>query len=964
MTRQELISELEKRTGSRCDRYRSLFEHAIVGFYLSSPDGRFLEVNQSTADILGFETPEQVVSFYTDIRSQLYVDPSTRDEFLRRLEQDDFICNMEYQVYRRDGRPVWISTSVRTVRDESGQVLYFEGSYVDVTDRKQTEKALERKIREMETFIDNIPHIAWLKDIDSNYILVNQAFGEVVGWDPRDLENKPCTVCFDPRTAENLKELDRKVVEQGAPVTAEEKIVDRNGDPRILETSKSPILDPDGKVFGTVGIGVDITERKRAEEALSRRIHFESLLRDVSARFVDAPIEELDAVIQGALARIGEFLGLDRAYVFQFDRDRTFMDNTHEWCAPGIEAQMDNLQRLRTDAVPVWTEKMLGFENIQIHSVADLPEAWANERCLLEAQGIRSLIAVPVSHEQNLLGFVGFDAVHAARGWESEETLLLRILGDLLGSAFQRKWSEERLRESERQYRLIAEQSTDVIWTVDASLRYTFVTPSVRDMFHSEPGELLGTGLLDHLTGASRETAACEIDKIFDRHNLGLSGEETQRLELQQARRDGSVFWTEVLFSPLRDETGRIAGFQGATRDITERKRAEDALVKVKQAEAANQAKSEFLANMSHEIRTPLNSIMGMLQLAMLKNADACVQDYLDMGRRSSEHLLEVINDVLDLSKIESGRVRLSREPFSLRELLQTTVEPFALAAQEKGLRIETAVGETVPEHLVGDRGRLRQILTNLVSNSIKFTESGRIGLSVRTDATGPAPSGSVRLAFEVSDTGIGIPADKLESIFDIFSQAGGRSYHAKYGGTGLGLSIVKKLVEMLDGRVRVDSVEGSGSTFAFTALFEIGDTPRAADRIVRCARADVPPLRILVAEDSRMNRIFTKELLEDKGHRVEVASNGREALAALAAQPFDLVLMDVEMPEIDGLKAVERIRLGAVEGVDPNMPVIALTAHALNEHRERFLSAGMTDYLSKPVKIEDLEMVMAKYAA
>ena len=526
----------------------------------------------------------------------------------------------------------------------------------------------------------------------------------------------------------------------------------------------------------------------------------------------------------------------------------------------------------------------------------------------------------------------------------------------------ERKRAEEELRRSEMNLAEAQRIAHLGSWEWDVRSGETSWSDEVFRMYGFEPGAFVPS--LERMMEAVHPD---DRDTVRQAVHDALYANRPYDFEHRVLRPDGTVRWIHRRAEVVRGEGGEPLRMVGTVHDVTERRRAEEELRQAKEeADAANRAKSEFLANMSHEIRTPMNGVIGMTGVLLDTDLTAEQREYAETVRSSGDALLALLDDILDFSKIEAGEVRIETIDFDLQGIVEETTAMFAERARDKGLELVRSVGSDVPTALRGDPYRIRQILTNLLSNGVKFTEEGRVVLACERERD---LEDTVTLRFEVSDTGIGITPEQQSRLFRSFTQAD-TSTTRRYGGTGLGLAISKQLVELMGGEIRVKSEPGTGSTFSFTIPLEKQPEGAIAQRdatkpaplpaTLAPVEAKKRSARVLVAEDTLTNRMVAVELLKRRGYEVDVVSNGAEAVGAFSSTGYAAILMDIQMPEMDGYEATDRIR--QQEGTQRHTPIIAMTAHALQSDREKALSAGMDDYLSKPVRPEQLDGVLERW--
>jgi signal transduction histidine kinase/CheY-like chemotaxis protein len=532
--------------------------------------------------------------------------------------------------------------------------------------------------------------------------------------------------------------------------------------------------------------------------------------------------------------------------------------------------------------------------------------------------------------------------------------LVLRRRVSAQTDAIRRRFEAEA--ELEKRFQYVGRALNDAIWDWDLETQEISWTSGIQTTFRHAANEIGADPRwwFEHVHPEDRQ-------RVENSRRAAIEGGgETWSAEYRFLT--GDVKYASVLDRGyvMRDHAGRPVRMIGAMMDITAFRQVEIKMQQAKEAaEAANRAKSEFLANMSHEIRTPMNGVMGMTDLLLDTPLTPQQAEYVGMVKASADSLLTIINDILDFSKIEAGKLEVESIQFTLRESIEPILKTFLLRARQKGLYVSWVVEPDVPEALVGDPSRLSQVLVNLLGNAVKFTNRGQISLAVQVTAI---EKEFAQLQFSVQDSGIGIPPEKLECIFEAFTQADG-STARRYGGTGLGLTISRQLAQIMGGRLWAESTPGRGSTFHFTVRLGIAQTlpaPKSGQSLAsRQSGGDAPEsLRILLAEDNPVNQMLAARLLEKHGHRVALARNGREALEQIAAQAFDVVLMDVQMPEMDGLEATAAIRQQE-KTTGGHLPIVAMTAHAMQNDHQRFLAAGMDSYVSKPININQLVSVV-----
>jgi two-component system, sensor histidine kinase and response regulator len=819
-------------------------------------------------------------------------------------------CEAEYRVQRKDGSYDWRLARGVAVRDAEGRAIRCMISVVDITELKRAEEALRTSEQRFRTFVDHATDALFLLDdrlvvLDSNCQAcrsLGYTRDELIGMTPFE---------FDPDlTPAMMEDLDRRG-DAGDEVAFESRHRRKDGTTFPVEIRGRWFRE--GSRRFVVSLARDITERKRLEAELRRakdRLDLAIRASNVGIWEVDMP----DGVYvngTGTWINVWEQLGLEPP-----GEDRPFV---------------------------TWLDYMHPEDKDRL-----LRALYA----YLDGETKDYQIEYRIRHKDGIYRWM------LARGTAIRDPAgkPIRLVGSRVDIT-ELKRVEEVLRESEAWFRFLANAMPQIVWTARPDGYCDYLNHRCEEYTGIPVAEMLGAGWLSSVHPDDRDGAAASW-------MANVEAGRDHDIEFRLRGTDGRYRWFMTRGLPVRDESGQIVKWLGTCTDIDEQRRAEEAERRAKEAaEAASRAKSEFLANVSHEIRTPMNAILGMTELALDTPLTREQREYLAIVKSSADALLQVINDLLDFSKIEAGKLELDHADFSLRHVLGETLRALALRAHRKGLELACRIPPEVPDALIGDAGRLRQVLLNLIGNAIKFTEQGevvvRVEAGVESTSSEPDPSvpgspPSQVLHFAISDTGIGIPREKQGKIFQAFEQ-GDNATTRRYEGTGLGLSIAARLVALMGGQITVESEPGRGSTFRFTA--EFGSEPTPPGGPYERPLVDLHGLRVLVVDDNATNRQILEEWLRGWHTEPMAVADGFMALDVLwsavsLARPFALVLLDARMPGTDGLAVARSIRQNPVLS---HCRIILLTSEDLHGDIARYRELGIAAYAMKPVQQDEL---------
>jgi PAS domain S-box-containing protein len=889
------------------ERFRRAFDDAANGMALVSIDGCFIQVNHYLCQMLGYSQEELLGQSFQKFThcDDLKIGP----QMMKKLVSGEInSARFEKRYIHKNGMPIWLLLTASLIRDESGTPLYCVSQFHDMTSRKEMEEALRTSEESLRYSFDNAAIGMALVSTNGQYLKVNPKFCEITGYSIQELTSKYFMDITHPNDKkESMLLFSRMRRGETSSCEIEKRHIHKNGHIVWISLTASSVLAADGQVLYFVAQMQDITERKRVEQAL--RDSEENFRRAFDDASTGMAIVSLDGYFLKVNPRLSQITGYSRAELLAKNfQSITFPD---DW---EIDFQYWN--------------KMLSGE---LHT------------CEYEKRYV---------HKK---GHIAWILLTGSTVCDEYGNLMYCVAQ--MQDITERKRVEQALRNSEERFRSAFDYASIGKALVSPEGRWLKVNRMVCKITGYSEEELLN---MDFQSITHPDDL--EIDLKFMGYVLKREI-ETYQLEKRYMHKDGHPVWIQLNVSPVCEADGSIAYLISQIQDITDRKIAEEQLRKAKEeAEAAALAKAEFLATMSHEIRTPMNAVLGMTTLLEATPLNEEQRDLLNTIKSGSNTLLGIINDILDYSKVESGKMELDSHPVDIRACIEEAFSLFRQRAAKQGIVLNADIDPAMPPVILGDSVRLRQVLVNLIGNAIKFTDFGHIDVQVRHEPNPEEEPGALELHFQVADTGCGIPADKLQIIFESFTQVA-PAISRKYGGTGLGLAICNRLVQLMGGRIWVESELDKGSTFHFSVKSKV-----ASRQLINIPLTDLPyvfdehlalqcPLRILVAEDNPVNQKLILYILNKMGYTPLLVKNGRDVLKNLKTQHYDLIFMDIQMPDMDGFETTRQI-IERYPG-EERPRIIAMTAFGLKDDREKCLAIGMDDYVSKPISAQQVELLL-----
>ncbi len=851
------------------------------------------------------------------------------DLVLRRKLDDD-----GYKWIRTVGKPAVSHNKIARVY----------GVIQDIDESMRNSLDLERAKKQLESIFNEMEDVVWSVALpEEELIFITPSIEKLAGFDSRELRENPdwWKDIIDPRDFEKINIIEKELWETGYSKQTM-RIVTNSGKVKWVLCKMKFVVDENGTPLRCDAIVSDRTEPVVLQHKLQREIELQNIIIQNLSTYLNSKLEDVEKYIHNSLKQLGEFVEADRVYIFNYSFENDTTSNTYEWCREGISPEIDNLQNVPLSIIPEWVNTHKRGKSFAIYDVDQYsgPDAKSMKH-LLKPQNIQSMLAVPMMSGDKPLGFIGFDSVRQKYRYSETEKRLLYLFSQMLVHIDNRKQWERRLTHQEEKYRNLIDDMNIGLINLDVHQRISFVNQTFCRMSSYKESELVGHFISDiDLFGESYQT-------VKSKEELRKKG-IADTYELQIRRKDGEKKWWLISASPSFNDKEEVIGTVGAMLDITHEVEMKNKLEKSKlKAEQAAQAKEVFLANMSHEIRTPLSVVIGMIRQLSQEKLTSQQAFFVKQTASAARHLLAILNNILDMTKIEAGELTFDPTHFSLENMLKALKNIFKSPAEEKGLHFKLNLDPDIAKAFYADDTRIRQVLFNLLSNSLKFTEKGSIQLSVEVLDSSDKEQ---KLCILVEDTGVGMSEDFIRKIFDKFAQEE-YSTTRRYEGTGLGMAISRDLIEQMGGDIKVESVKGKGTKMCVKLTLPLGDTKKIIADHQDLKPGKFKKCKVMIVEDNKMNRLIAKQSLKAFGCNIFEAENGKKALEILKHTIPDLILMDIQMPEMDGVQTTRHIR----KELKLDLPIIALTANAFRHDIDKYLRAGMNDFVIKPYDEADL---------
>ena len=926
--------------GQRLKLLQQIFDKASDGIQIAEESGTLYYVNEIASKRLSIP-PSEVSSFHVcDVEKTFLNDINAWNNHVNHLKSEQKIIFEGEHINQDSGKliPVELTIDMIAVKDKN----FIIASARDITQRRIQEQKIIETNQKLESVFNEMSDVVWSLKLPNLEVLFVTPSVETVFEIKLDVLMKDISWWKKVIIEEDLyviDEINKSIIKKGE-FNVKYRIKTPSGKIKWIRNKGKFVYDHSLPIR-LDGVITDRTRQYLAQETLDQELKLQEVLIDIASTYINLDPKDVENTINQSLEKMGLFVSSDRAYIFDYDFDNGTTSNTYEWCNEGIEPEIQNLQNVPNELFPQWIEQHQLGNAFYIKDVEALEDETEDGlKSILMPQGIKSLIAIPMLDRNELIGFVGFDSVKKHHHYSRKEKRLLFLFGQMLINIRNRQKWDNQLRLQEEKYRNIIANMYLGLLEVDMNDYIVYANQTFCDMSGYNLDELKGKKATDLFVVEKQKNIIFE--KIIKR-----TENKSDSYEVEIINKKGEKRWWFISGAPNYNDKGQLIGSIGIHLDITDQKRLEHELAKAKTfAESAAKAKELFLANMSHEIRTPLNVIIGMIRQLTKEELSKDQHFYVKQSESSAKHLLTILNNILDIAKIESGDMEIISSSFSPSALAYNVHSIMYSQAAEKNLSFILDVDPEIKPVLLGDETRLRQVLINLVGNAVKFTDKGTIKLSVNLLKT---QEDIQVLRFEVEDTGIGMSEDFISKLFDKFSQEHNSTIR-KYEGTGLGMAISKDLIQLMGSQLKVSSKKNNGTRFMFDLSLKIGHEDNLINIGQQIKEGVYEGKKALLVEDNEINRFIAIQSLAYLGFEVTEAENGLVAINKIQKNDFDLILMDIQMPVMDGLQATTFIR----ENLNIATPIIALTANAFKHDIELYLQKGMNDYITKPYDESD----------